>query len=61
MWSKYATRVDFGLSLARTSFFYQASRLWNLLPPNLKMNPIYDTFKKETKLWVKYNISVRPV
>ena len=53
-------RVDFDLSLARTSFFFQASRLWNLIPANLKLNPSLETFKKKTRCWVRSNIDVRP-
>ena len=41
-------RVDFDLSLARTSFFYQSSRLWNQLPMNMKLNTNYENFKKKT-------------
>ena len=53
-------RVDFDLSLARTSFFYQSSRLWNQLPMNMKSNSNYDNFKKKTRVWVKSNIGIRP-
>ena len=30
-------RIDYDLSLARSSFFYQASRIWSLLPNNIKV------------------------
>ena len=53
-------RVDFGLSLARTSFFFQSARLWNCIPISLKINPCKETFKKKTRTWVRNNIDVRP-
>ena len=33
--ARMTSRVDFNLSLDRTSFFFQASQLWNLLPLSL--------------------------
>ena len=58
--TRMTTRVDFNLSLARTSFFFQASRLWNLLPPSLKLLPTHETFKKRMRFWVKNMIAVKP-
>ena len=58
--TRLTSRVDFNLSLARTSFFFQASRLWNLLPLSLKLEPTYESFKKRTRFWVKNMIAVKP-
>ena len=55
-----AARIDFRLSLSRSSFFFQASRLWNLLPDLLKTCSSYDVFKNGSKQWTRNNIDVRP-
>ena len=52
--------IDFDLSLARGSFFYQSSRLWDLLPNNIKEAKTIHMFKRKSKVWIKGNISVRP-
>ena len=53
-------RVEFKLSLCRTNFFYQASRLWASLPTNIKSARNRSMFKMKCKSWVKDNISVKP-
>ena len=53
-------RVEFGLSLARSHFFYQASRLWTALPDQIKMARNESTFKKKCKTWVQANIIMKP-
>ena len=53
-------RVEFGLSLARSHFFYQASRLWTALPEQIKMSRNKATFKKRCKTWVQANIMMKP-
>ena len=55
-----AMRIDFNLSLGRTSFFYYASRLWNNLPVELRMCASYDAFKFGSRMWIRDNIQVRP-
>ena len=52
--------VDYELSLAKGGFFYQSSRLLDLLPGNIKEAKTLKLFKKKCKVWVKGNISVRP-
>ena len=42
-------RIDFELSLARSSFFYRASRIWNSLYMDIKTAKSVTTFKKLTK------------
>ena len=53
-------RINFKLSLCRTNFFYQASRLWASLPTHIKSSRNKNTFKKKSKSWVKSNIVVKP-
>ena len=54
------SRVDFRTSLARGSFFYQGSRVWNALPVSMKTARTSESFKKQARIWTKANISVRP-
>ena len=58
--SRNHRRVDFKLSLARGSFFYQGSRLWAAIPQNLKNIQNQQVFKKECKKWISRNIKVNP-
>ena len=53
-------RIEFGLSLARSNFFYQSSRLWSAIPDHIKAAHNKTTFKKKSKSWVKSNIMVKP-
>ena len=53
-------RVEFNLSLARTSFFYQSSRIWSELPYPIKTARSLETFKQAMKIWVKTNIMIKP-
>ena len=53
-------RVDFDLSLARSSFFYQGARLWGALPGSIKNAHNVGHFKKKCKVWIKLNISTKP-
>ena len=47
-------RIEFRLSLARASFFYQASRLWSALPDELRT--IKNKAKRKSNDWVKSKI-----
>ena len=53
-------RIDFRLSLARSSFFYQSSRLWSALPDALKLEKNKASFKKKCKAWVNTMIAIKP-
>ena len=53
-------RIEFKHSLARTNFFYQSSRLWAALPFSIKGARNKYTFKKQSKSWVKANVSIKP-
>ena len=53
-------RVEFRLSLARSNFFYQSSRLWAALPEPIKSSNSKQTFKKLCKTWIKNNIMEKP-
>ena len=54
------TRIEFSKTIGRGSFFYQSSRLWSALPLSIKMARNVHTFKKQSKLWIKNNIDVKP-
>ena len=54
------SRVEFGLSLSRGSFFYQGSRLWSALPGNFKLIRNQGRFKKMCKQWIKSNVKIKP-
>ena len=57
----YSTqRIDFKLSMTRSSFFYQSSRLWAALPDQVKSSRSKSVFKKKCKDWVKLNVTVKP-
>ena len=53
--SSYERRVEFKLSLARTSFFYQSE-----LPTTIKTAKTLETFKRAMKTWVRARISIKP-
>ena len=53
------SRIDFELSLARNSFFYQA-RIWNSLPQALKLSSKLSRFNILSKDWIKKNKAMRP-
>ena len=55
-----ANRIDFKLSLARSNFFYQSSRLWAAIPDSIKMIRKKNIFKKKCKSWVMSNVLVKP-
>ena len=55
-----ARRIDFRLSLARSSFFYQSSRLWSALPDATELEKNKASFKKKCKAWVKAMIAIKP-
>ena len=54
-------RVNFKLSLARGSFFYQSSRIWTALPESTRQCQNLYGFKKECKKWVSLNIKINPL
>ena len=53
-------RIDQKLSLARSSFFYRASKLWNNLPLNLRKQVNLSAFKNGAKNWIRTNIKGVP-
>ena len=58
--SSNPTRVDFNVSLGRSSFFYRGSRIWSALPLYIKTAPTLQAFKTRCKRWTMNNISIRP-
>ena len=53
-------RIDLDLSLARPSFFYRASRLWNNLPIDLRNQASLAAYKKGVKLWIRDHVKGVP-
>ena len=51
-----ATLPNYSLLISREQFFYQASQLWNSLPPELRNIPKIETFKKRLKLTISQTI-----
>ena len=49
-------RIESDLSVARTSFFYRASKLWNSLPLHTKKTKYLGSFKSQVKGWIRTNI-----
>ena len=58
--TRSSTRVDFDLSLGRKSFFYQASRIWNCIPQQIKTARTIEQFKRVLKPWITSNIMEKP-
>ena len=52
-------RVEFKLSLARGSFFYQGSQIWAAIPNQIKMSRNLCGFKKEVKQWISLSIKMK--
>ena len=52
-------RIDFKLSVARSSYFYQAPQVWSSLPKYVKSAKTIDAFKKKCKKWVIKNVSIK--
>ena len=53
-------RIEFDLSLSRSSFFYRASKLWNAITQQAKDSDSVRIFKRLSKEWIKENINTRP-
>ena len=53
-------RVEFRLSLARNSFFYNAAHLWSALPASIKTSQNIEKFKRAVKPWIKKSITMKP-
>ena len=53
-------QINFMKSLGKSSFFHQATRIWNLVPINIKSLSKIGPLKKQLKKWVSEHISVRP-
>ena len=64
--NKYETRssnikrVEFRLNIGRSSFFFQASRLWLSLPRELTECSSENSFKMKLKDWIIDNIPTKP-
>ena len=52
-------RVDFRLNIGRSSFFYQASRLWSSIDDDIKKSETKEDFKRKAKIWTMRNIPIK--
>ena len=52
--------IDQQLNLARAGFVYRGGLLWNHLPDSLTAPSNTPQFKKQTKCWVKQNVTIKP-
>ena len=53
-------RIEFDLSIARSSFFYRGSRIWSALPLEAKNTDSVRVFKRMAKQWITENIKIVP-
>ena len=58
--SRNMRRVDFDLSLARGSFFYQGNRLWQALPEWIRNENNEAAFRGNCRQWVLDNMKIKP-
>ena len=49
-------RIDLKLSLARSSYFYQAPQVWSSLPLQIRMLKTIESFKTHCSEWIKSNV-----
>ena len=47
-------------TVTRGGFIYRGAKLFNMVPENIRSNPIAKSFKVQVKEWIKLNISIRP-
>ena len=48
------------LTVTRGGFMYRGSKIFNMLPEEIKLAATYGAFKSKVKKWIKSNISVKP-
>ena len=53
--------IDSKLSIGKSSFFHQASRIWNIIPEDIKSLEKISSFKKSFKKWIIQNIPIKPI
>ena len=58
--NKSATRIEYNLSISRCSFFFRASRLYDLLPLDLRRITSLTKFKRSVKKWTRQHIPLLP-
>ena len=52
--------IDFGLSLGKSNFFHQSSRIWASLPKEIQEAKSIKAFKSKCKIFITENVSIRP-
>ena len=53
-------RLNYKLNQSREGFIYQAITLFNMLDQTLRQETNIRVFKKEARIWVEKNVSVKP-
>ena len=51
--------IEADLTLTRGGFLYRGSKLYNMLPSELKSISKYQLFKLKVKAWIKLNVSIK--
>ena len=52
--------INGDLTVTRGGFMYRGSKLYNMLPEDIKLAQSYGAFKTKVKAWIKSNITVKP-
>ena len=50
-------RIDGDLAIYRDAFFYRSSRLWNVIPLEIRNMNSIASFKLSVKRWIKQNLA----
>ena len=53
-------QTNCSLTISRSGFLYRGSKLWNLLPPEVRLEEKIGAFKAEAKKWVLEQVSRKP-
>ena len=51
---------NYYLDISRAGFIYRGAKLFNKLPRTLREEKRTEVFKKELKIWVRWNVSIKP-
>ena len=51
---------NYNLDISRAGFIYRGAKLFNKLPRALREEERTEVFKKELKIWVRKNVSIKP-
>ena len=60
-WDGSTVKVpNYYLDISRAGFIYRGAKLFNKLPRALREEQRTEVFKKELKIWVRGNVSIKP-